>query len=73
MNQENTVTPKAARNAILVNKDEIQITVTEAPENGKATEAVRRLLARAMGTATSNLELRRGATSRNKVFVYVGL
>ncbi|CUH89177.1 hypothetical protein PH5382_03123 [Phaeobacter sp. CECT 5382] len=67
------VTPKAARNAILVNKDEIQITVTEAPENGKATEAVRRLLARAMGTATSNLELRRGATSRNKVFVYVGL
>ena len=66
------VVPKAARNALTVADGLIKVAVTAAPENGKATEAVRQLLARAMGTASSNLELRRGATSRSKVFVYIG-
>ena len=46
-------TPKAARNAILQADGGLKISVTAAPENGKATEAVRRLLAAAMGTGFS--------------------
>ncbi|NSY38290.1 DUF167 domain-containing protein [Leisingera sp. ANG59] len=65
-------TPKAARNAIMQAEGGLKVSVTAAPENGKATEAIRSLLAMAMGTAASNLELRRGATSRDKVFVYTG-
>jgi len=65
-------TPKAARNAILQADGGLKISVTAAPENGKATEAVRRLLAAAMGTAAANLVLRRGAASRDKLFVYTG-
>ncbi|NVK16023.1 MAG: DUF167 domain-containing protein [Rhodobacteraceae bacterium] len=65
-------TPKAARNAIVQAEGALKVSVTAAPENGKATEAIRSLLATAMGTAVSNLELRRGATSRDKVFAYTG-
>ncbi|MCF6433757.1 DUF167 domain-containing protein [Leisingera sp. MMG026] len=64
--------PKAARNAIVPAEGVLKISVTAAPENGKANDAVRSLLAAAMGTAASNLVLHRGATSRNKVFVYNG-
>lgn len=62
------VTPKAARNGITVSADNIKVTVTAAPENGKATAAVRVLLAKALGIAPSHLELLRGATSRDKLF-----
>ncbi|MEX0304979.1 MAG: DUF167 domain-containing protein [Leisingera sp.] len=65
-------TPKAARNAIVQAEGRLKVSVTAAPENGKATEAVRRLLASAMGTAASNLELRRGAAARDKLFVFTG-
>ncbi|AUQ55014.1 UPF0235 protein [Phaeobacter inhibens] len=71
------VTPKASRNAILLIAQaesgqgvSLKITVTAAPENGKATAAVQALLARAMRIAPSDLELLRGATSRDKVFAY---
>ncbi|UWQ25836.1 DUF167 domain-containing protein [Leisingera aquaemixtae] len=64
-------TPKAARNAIAAAEGALKISVTAAPENGKANEAIRRLLA-AMGTAASRLELRRGAAARDKLFVYLG-
>ncbi|AUQ73701.1 DUF167 domain-containing protein [Phaeobacter sp. LSS9] len=71
------VTPKAARNAVLPAAQaesgqgaSLKITVTAAPENGKATAAVQALLARAMRIAPSDLELLRGATSRDKVFAY---
>ncbi len=66
------VTPGAARNAIVVGEGELKVSVTTVPENGKATATVRALLARAMGIAASHLELRRGAASRSKVFVYTG-
>ncbi|OIQ42223.1 MAG: hypothetical protein BM560_07230 [Roseobacter sp. MedPE-SWde] len=64
------VTPKAASNSISVSEAGLKVTVTSVPENGKATEAARSLLAKAMGVAASKLDLRQGATSRNKVFVY---
>ena len=40
--------------------------------DGKATEAVRRALADAFGLRPSAVELRLGATSRDKVFVLTG-
>lgn len=66
------VTPRAARDRIEVADGAIRIHVTAAPEDGKANEAVRLLLARALGLAKSRLTLVRGQTSRDKVFVVDG-
>lgn len=62
------VTPKAARNSITVTEQTLKISVTTAPENGKATDAVRALLATALNIAPTRLTLVRGATSRDKLF-----
>lgn len=62
------VTPKAARNAVVVEQGAIRVYVTVVPEDGKATAAVIKLLAKALGVAKSRLVLVRGATSRDKVF-----
>ena len=66
------VTPKAARNSLTRDGDTLRATVTVVPENGKANGAVQALLAAAMKVAPSRLELRRGQTSRDKVFVFLG-
>ena len=47
---------------------QIRVSVTETPEAGKATEAARAALAKAMGVAKTRLVLVRGATSREKIF-----
>lgn len=62
------VTPRARRNAVEDSGGVIRVSVTEAPEDGKATEAARRLLARALGVAPTRLDLLRGAASRDKLF-----
>lgn len=62
------VTPKASRARIVAEAGEIRVYVTEAPEDGKATDAVRKALAKALGVAPSELELTSGATSRDKRF-----
>lgn len=62
------VTPRASRNAVLVEDGAIRVYVTTVPEDGKATKAVVALLAKAMGVAKSRLVLLRGATARDKVF-----
>lgn len=64
------VTPRATVNAIVQTEAGVKATVTSIPENGRANEAVRSLLAKAMGVAASKLELHQGATSRSKVFIY---
>lgn len=43
-----------------------KVYVTVAPEDGKANDAVIKLLAKALGTAKSNLTITRGHTSRIK-------
>ena len=63
------VTPKASRNAIELRDGTIRAYVTTVPEDGKATEAVRRLLAKALGIAKTRLTLLHGATARDKVFL----
>lgn len=62
------VTPKASRNAIEMKDGQIRIYVTTVPEGGKATAAVQKLLAKALGVAKTRLTLIRGASSRDKVF-----
>lgn len=64
------VTPKAAKDSIALEKGTIRITVTAPPENGKANDAVRRILAVALGVAPSDLTLKQGQTARDKLFVY---
>ncbi|WP_158966506.1 DUF167 domain-containing protein [Chachezhania sediminis] len=66
------VTPKARKDAIRVDSDILKIAVTAPPEDGKANDAVRTVLAMALGVAPSQLELVQGQTSRGKVFLYRG-
>lgn len=62
------VTPRASREALVIEGEAIRIYVTAPPEGGRATEAARALLARALGLAPSRLELARGVASRDKLF-----
>ena len=62
------VTPNARRAGVEMVEDQIRVAVTETPEAGKATEAARVALAKALGVAKTRLTLLRGATSRDKLF-----
>ncbi|MGI3168653.1 DUF167 domain-containing protein [Pseudooceanicola sp. C21-150M6] len=62
------VTPKAARDRITREGDQIRVYVTTPPEDGKANAAVTKLLAKALGLAPSQLTLLRGQTARDKTF-----
>ena len=66
------VTPRAGRVRIELVEGAIRLHVTEAPEDGRASEAARALLAEAMGVAKTRLTLVRGATSREKLFRFDG-
>lgn len=63
------VTPKASASRITLDEaGAIRVFVTTVPESGKATAAVVKLLAKAMGLPKSRLTLIRGETSRDKSF-----
>ncbi|MFN3525780.1 MAG: DUF167 domain-containing protein [Paracoccus sp. (in: a-proteobacteria)] len=62
------VTPRARRNAVSLQDGQIRAHVTAPPEDGRATAAVTKLLAKALGVAPSRLTLVRGAASRDKLF-----
>ncbi|WP_159979815.1 MULTISPECIES: DUF167 domain-containing protein [unclassified Novosphingobium] len=62
------VTPGAKVESLEIADGRLLVKVRAKPEDGKANEAVRDLLARALGLAPSRLELLRGATSREKQF-----
>lgn len=62
------VTPRARHEGIVASPEGLKVSVHAPPEDGKANEAVRRLLARALGIAPSRLTLVRGATARDKLF-----
>lgn len=63
------VTPRASRNAIVAEADgTLRAYVTTVPEDGKATLAIAKLLAKSLGIARTRLVLIRGATARDKVF-----
>lgn len=62
------VTPGAKTEALDLAEGRLTAKVRAKPEDGKANDAVRTLLAAALGCAPSKLELLRGATSREKQF-----
>lgn len=61
-------TPNAAQAKIILSGNTVKISVTEPPADGQANVAIRKLLAKALGVAPSQLQLKRGETSRDKVF-----
>lgn len=62
------VTPKASRNVVKIEGDQIRVYVTTVPEDGKANAAVQKLLAKTIGVAKTRLTLVRGQTARDKTF-----
>ena len=67
------VTPNARRNDVRYEDGTIRIRVGAAPEDGRATEAARRSLAKALGLRRTAITLKAGATSRTKQFRVAGL
>lgn len=66
--------PRARRDAIVgARHGALVVETTEAPEQGAANEAIRRLLADALGVARMRVELSAGAASRRKRFKVAGL
>ena len=63
------VTPGARESSIGEWQDDVlRVKVREAAEKGKANEAVARLLAKRAGVPRTSVILKRGATSREKLF-----
>jgi uncharacterized protein YggU (UPF0235/DUF167 family) len=63
------VTPRAACDGVERLADgTLALRTTAPPAEGRANDAARRLLARAMGVAPTRLVLVRGAASRDKAF-----
>ena len=63
------VIPRARRDEIVGERaGRLVVRTTAPPVDGKANEAVRRLLADRLGVMASSVELVRGATSRDKTF-----
>ena len=67
------VTPKSRSTDVRITEGMVQVRVTAAPEDGRATEAARRALASALGLRRTAVELEAGATSRIKRFRIDGL
>jgi uncharacterized protein (TIGR00251 family) len=62
------VTPRAKRNAVTRTPDgSLKVYVTAPPEDGRANDAVIEVLADWLGVKRRQVEIIRGATSRNKV------
>lgn len=62
------VTPGARSEGLEIADGRVMAKVRAKPEDGKATEAVRQLIASALGAPSSSVTLLRGATSRDKLF-----
>ncbi len=61
------VTPKARANKVMLDDRGLRVSVTTAPEDGKANAAVIALLARELKLPKSALTLVRGARGRDKL------
>jgi len=63
-----TVRAGARKNSVEIFGEGYKVWTTEAPEKGKANEAVRELLAEYLKVGKSKLSLVRGASSKKKIF-----
>jgi uncharacterized protein YggU (UPF0235/DUF167 family) len=66
------VTPGARTESLEISGGGLAAKVRAKPQDGAANTAVIELLAKALGTAPSRIELVRGATSREKLFRFDG-
>ncbi len=68
------VMPRSSKDCVVgVYEDALKIRLTAAPLEGKANEACRAFLAKALGVPRSRVEIFSGHTSRNKVIRVCGL
>lgn len=68
------VKPKSKQNAVIgVREDALRISVTAAPEKGKANQACIALLAQALGIRKSSFEIISGETHSEKIIRIRGL
>jgi uncharacterized protein (TIGR00251 family) len=68
------VTPKAGRDEIAGWRgSELSVRVTSPPEGGKASAAVCRTIAAALGVPKSSVRVMRGETSRHKILAVDGV
>jgi uncharacterized protein (TIGR00251 family) len=68
------VQPKARRIGLTgLHDDRLKVAVNAPPEDGKANRAVIKLMAATLGIASRQIEIFRGATSRNKDLRVVGI
>ncbi|MFA9262227.1 MAG: DUF167 domain-containing protein [Undibacterium sp.] len=66
-----TVRTRAREDRIeTIDANHFAVSVKVAPIEGKANQAVRRILARSLGLAPSSLRLIAGETGKKKVFAY---
>ncbi len=66
--------PGARRNAVVGEREaRLRVAVTQAPEKGKANDALVEVLAEALDLRKSQIELVSGETSRQKQFLITGL
>jgi uncharacterized protein (TIGR00251 family) len=63
----------ARRNAVKLAPDALHVSVTAAPEKGKANKAILTLLAKSLGLRKSQLELLSGETSQHKRVLVRGI
>lgn len=64
----------ASQNAITGTHDgRLKVSVTQAPEKGKANQAIVKLLAKSLGLSRSQIELVSGETSPQKTFLVSGM
>lgn len=61
------VTPSARSEGVEIVAGRVLVKVRAKPQEGEANQAVLALLARALGTSTSRLQMLRGATGRDKL------
>jgi uncharacterized protein (TIGR00251 family) len=67
------ITPKAGRDEVgEVRGGRLLVRVCAAPEDGKANEAVIRLLAKSLGVAPGAIEVHSGSISRDKLLLIRG-
>ena len=66
--------PGARRNAIVgEHAGRLKVAVTQVAEKGKATEAIRELLAESLGIAISRITIVQGETQPRKLFLLSGV
>jgi uncharacterized protein YggU (UPF0235/DUF167 family) len=65
--------PRSSRTSVGLDDRGILVRVRAAPEGGRATEEARRALAGALGVPGTGVSLRRGGSSRTKVFEVEGV